>query len=51
VLDGPELAPDVVVRAAVRTVLESDRPVKVVRDGELLGVVDHEEILATVAGE
>jgi glycine betaine/proline transport system ATP-binding protein len=51
VLDGPELAPDMVVRAAVRTVLAADRPVKVVRDGELLGVVDHEEILAIVAGE
>jgi glycine betaine/proline transport system ATP-binding protein len=50
-LDGAELSPDVVVREAVRTVLEADRPVKVVRDGELLGVVGHEEILATVAGE
>jgi glycine betaine/proline transport system ATP-binding protein len=51
VLDGPELAPDVVVREAVRPVLAADRPVKVVRDGELLGVVGHEEILAAVAGE
>jgi len=51
VLDGPELPPDVVVQKAVRAVLEADRPVKVVRDGELLGVVGHEEILAVVAGE
>ncbi|ONI88874.1 glycine/betaine ABC transporter ATP-binding protein [Saccharothrix sp. ALI-22-I] len=51
VLDGPELAPHVVVREAVRAVLAADRPVKVVQDGELLGVVGHEEILATVAGE
>jgi len=51
VLDGPELTPDTVVLEAVRTVLEADRPVKVVRDGELLGVVGHEEILTAVAGE
>ncbi|TDV57388.1 quaternary amine ABC transporter ATP-binding protein [Actinophytocola oryzae] len=51
VLDGPELAPEVVVREAVRAVLAADRPVKVVRDGELLGVVSHEEILSAVAGE
>ncbi|WP_158843987.1 quaternary amine ABC transporter ATP-binding protein [Saccharothrix deserti] len=51
VLDGPEFGPHVVVREAVRAVLAADRPVKVVRDGELLGVVGHEEILASVAGE
>ena len=49
-LDGPELGPDVVVREAVRAVLSSDRPVKVVRDGQLLGIVDDAEILAVVAG-
>jgi hypothetical protein len=51
VLDGPELPPDTIVLEAVRAVLAADRPVKVVRDGELLGVVGHEEILAAVAGE
>jgi glycine betaine/proline transport system ATP-binding protein len=51
VLDGPELSPDTIVLEAVRAVLAADRPVKVVRDGELLGVVGHEEILAAVAGE
>jgi glycine betaine/proline transport system ATP-binding protein len=50
VMDGPELAPNVVVREAVRAVLAADRPVRVVRAGELLGVVGHEEILAAVAG-
>lgn len=49
-LDGPELGPDVVVRDALRTVLAGDRPVKVVRDGELLGVVGSEEVLAVLAG-
>ena len=49
-LDGPELGPDVVVREAIRAVLAADRPVKVVRDGQLLGIVDDAEILAVVAG-
>jgi glycine betaine/proline transport system ATP-binding protein len=47
-LDGPELGPEVIVRDAVRTVLAADRPVKVVRDGTLLGVVTTEEILTVV---
>ncbi|MPQ98105.1 betaine/proline/choline family ABC transporter ATP-binding protein [Modestobacter sp. I12A-02628] len=50
-LDGPEMGPDVVVREATRAVLRADRPVKVVRDGELVGIVGDEEILAVVAGE
>ena len=50
-LDGPELAPEVVIHEAVRAVLAADRPVKVVRDGNLLGVVGHEEILTALAGE
>jgi glycine betaine/proline transport system ATP-binding protein len=49
-LDGPELGPDVVVREATRAVLDADRPVKVVDDGRLLGIVGDEEILAIVAG-
>ena len=49
-LDGPELCPDVVVRDAVRTVLQSDRPAKVVEDGRVVGLVGHAEILSVVAG-
>jgi glycine betaine/proline transport system ATP-binding protein len=44
-LDGPELGPDVVIRDAARTVLSADRPVKVVSDGVVLGVVTTAEIL------
>ena len=51
VLDGPELGPDVVIREATRAVLASDRPVKVVRDGELLGIVGHDEILSVIASD
>ncbi len=50
VLDGAELGPDVVVQQATRAVLAADRPVKVVRDGQLLGVVGHEEMLSVIAG-
>ena len=49
-LGGPELAPDVVVREATRAVLAAERPVRVVQDGTLLGIVGDEEILAVVAG-
>jgi glycine betaine/proline transport system ATP-binding protein len=48
-LDGPELGPEVLVREATRLVLEADRPVKVVAQGQLLGVIGDEEILAVVA--
>jgi glycine betaine/proline transport system ATP-binding protein len=49
-LDGAESGPGVVVRDATRAVLAADRPLKVVENGKLLGVVGHEEILAVVAG-
>ena len=48
-LAGLELGPDVLVREATRQVLESAHPVKVVADGQLLGVIGDEEILAVVA--
>ncbi len=50
-LDGPELGPDVVVKEAARAVLAADKPVKVVENGKLLGIVGDEEILAVVAGQ
>ncbi len=49
-LEGPELGPDVVIRDAVRRVLGSQHPVKVVADGKLLGIVDSHQVLAVVAG-
>jgi glycine betaine/proline transport system ATP-binding protein len=50
-LDGPELGPDVLVRDATRAVLAAERPVKVVADGDLLGIVGDDEILGVVAGD
>jgi glycine betaine/proline transport system ATP-binding protein len=48
--EGTELGPDVVIREAVREVLASNRPVRVVKDGQLLGVVGEDEILDAVVG-
>jgi glycine betaine/proline transport system ATP-binding protein len=50
-LDGPELPPDVIVRDAARVVLSAASPVRVVRDGELLGVVDDDAILRVIVAE
>jgi glycine betaine/proline transport system ATP-binding protein len=50
-LEGAELSPNVVIRDATMTVLSSGYPVKVVADGQLLGVVDSKQILASIAGE
>jgi glycine betaine/proline transport system ATP-binding protein len=49
-MEGPELGPDVVIQEAARQVLESHHPVKVVADGQLLGVVDSAQVLEVVAG-
>jgi glycine betaine/proline transport system ATP-binding protein len=49
--DGPTLSPDVVVRDAVRTVLSSSAPVRVVEGDELLGVVDQDAILRVIVAE
>jgi len=47
-LDGPEMAPTTVIRDAVDPVLAADKPIKVVEDGKLLGVVGRSEILAVI---
>jgi glycine betaine/proline transport system ATP-binding protein len=50
-LDGPEMDPDVIVREAARVVLSASSPVKVVRAGELLGLVDSDAILQVIVAE
>jgi glycine betaine/proline transport system ATP-binding protein len=50
-LDGPEIGPDVVVRDAARIVLGASAPVRVVHDGQLLGVVDDDAILRVIVVE
>jgi glycine betaine/proline transport system ATP-binding protein len=47
-LDGPEMAPDTVIRDAVDPVLAAEKPIKVISDGKLLGMVGRSEILAVI---
>lgn len=51
VLDGPELPPDTIVQKAARLVLNSDKPIKVVENGKLLGIVSDDDILRVIVAE
>lgn len=48
--DGPEFPSTAVIRTAVHAAAGSDRPIRVVDDGQLVGVVDRAAILETIAG-
>ena len=48
-LDGPEFPPTSVIRTCLEVAASTDKPIKVVEDGRLLGVVDRARILAAVA--
>ena len=48
--DGPEFPSTAVIRTAVHAAAGSDRPLRVVDDGRLVGVVDRSAILETIAG-
>lgn len=50
-LDGPELPPNTIVQNAARLVLDSDKPIKVVEDGQLLGVVTEDDIMRVIVAE
>jgi glycine betaine/proline transport system ATP-binding protein len=50
-MEGPEMDCDTVVQKAARAALDSDHPVRVMENGELIGVVDDEAILRTVVAE
>ncbi|HEX5567535.1 MAG TPA: glycine betaine/L-proline ABC transporter ATP-binding protein [Streptomyces sp.] len=47
---GPALAPGTVVAQAIEAVARTGEHARVVEDGRTLGVVDHERLLAVVAG-
>jgi glycine betaine/proline transport system ATP-binding protein len=49
-LDGPEFSPDTVIRTVARVAAQSEKPIRVVQDGTLLGVVDRLQILLAIAG-
>ncbi|MDQ3628019.1 MAG: glycine betaine/L-proline ABC transporter ATP-binding protein [Actinomycetota bacterium] len=49
--EGPVMSPDTVVQQAARAALASAHAVRVVRDGELVGIVDDDAILRVVVAE
>jgi glycine betaine/proline transport system ATP-binding protein len=48
--DGPAFPPDAIIRTALHAATETEKPLRVVEDGQLLGVVDRAHILAAMAG-
>ena len=50
-MTGPEMAPDTIVRDAARRVIDAEDPVRVVDNGQLLGVVDQDDILRVIVAE
>ena len=47
--DGPEFPPTAVIRTCLEAAAATDKPIRVIEDGQLLGVVDRSRILAAVA--
>jgi glycine betaine/proline transport system ATP-binding protein len=50
-LEGPEMDCDTIVQSAARKALDADHPVRVMENGELVGIVDDEAILRAVVAE
>jgi glycine betaine/proline transport system ATP-binding protein len=50
-LDGPVFRSDAVIRTALHAAAATEKPIRVVDNGQLLGVVDRAAILESVAGE
>jgi glycine betaine/proline transport system ATP-binding protein len=50
-LTGPEMPPDTILKDAARRVLDSDKPIKVVEDGAVLGIVTDDDILRVIVAE
>ncbi|MEO5884601.1 MAG: ATP-binding cassette domain-containing protein, partial [Candidatus Limnocylindrales bacterium] len=48
-LDGPEFAAGTVIRTCLEAAAATDRPIRVVENGRLVGVVDRSRILAAIA--
>jgi glycine betaine/proline transport system ATP-binding protein len=49
--EGPVMTSDTIVRQAARAALASDHPVRVIDNGELVGIVDDDAILRVVVAE
>jgi hypothetical protein len=49
-VDGAVFRSDTVIRTVIHAAAASDKPIRVIDDGQLMGVVDRAHILETVAG-
>jgi glycine betaine/proline transport system ATP-binding protein len=49
-MDGPIFAPDSIIRTALHAAAATDKPIRVMADGRVLGVVDRARILESIAG-
>ena len=49
-LDGPEFPSTAVIRSAVHVAASTDRPIRIVDGGHLVGMVDRVQILGAIAG-
>jgi glycine betaine/proline transport system ATP-binding protein len=49
--DGPSLPVTTTVRSAVPVLAASERPVRAIEDGKVVGVVDRVAVLEAIAGE
>ena len=50
-LDGPVFGPDTVIRSVIHAATSTDKPIRVVEGGQLVGIVDRVHILEAIAGE
>jgi glycine betaine/proline transport system ATP-binding protein len=48
--DGPEFPPTAIIRDCLHASTATDKPIRVVADGTLVGVVDRGDILGAIAG-
>jgi glycine betaine/proline transport system ATP-binding protein len=49
-LDGPEFPATAIIRSALHVAAGTSKPIRVVDDGRLVGIVDRAQILEAVAG-
>ena len=49
--DGPELSSDMVIRDSIPAISGAASPARVVKDGQLLGVVSRDDLLTVIAGQ
>jgi glycine betaine/proline transport system ATP-binding protein len=49
-LDGPEMDAGATIRSAVHVAAATDRPIRIVEGGTLVGLVDRAQILSAIAG-